>query len=244
MKECSKSIFRRLHNPNFVRYYFKGDGIDIGGKPDPLSLYAELFPNIRKVRTWDLEDGDAQKMAGVEDDSLDFVHSSHCLEHMSDPAEALQNWFRILKPGGYLVVTVPDEDLYEQGEFPSTYNSDHKWSFTMWKCKSWSKNSINLIDLLKELGAEADIRRLEIIDHVYRYDLPRYDQTLTPVSESSIEFVVRKRSKAELASGGLAPSTAQPGRELRIHLNQYRRDRASLREYNRDSPPFADDSEI
>lgn len=46
MKECSKSIARRLSSPNFMRRYFAGSGLYIGGKPDPLSLYVELFPLI------------------------------------------------------------------------------------------------------------------------------------------------------------------------------------------------------
>jgi hypothetical protein len=79
MKECSKSIQRRLFDSNFVRKYFVGTGIDIGGKPDPLCLYKELFPLMQDVKTWDWEDGDAQFLELVSDCSLDFVHSSHCL---------------------------------------------------------------------------------------------------------------------------------------------------------------------
>ena len=117
MKECSKSIQRRLADPNFSNRYFVGEGIDVGGKPDPLSMYAELFSRVTRVRTWDLEDGDAQQLAGVPDASCDFLHSSHCLEHLRDPHEGLRNWLRVVKPGGHLVLTVPDEDLYEQGVF-------------------------------------------------------------------------------------------------------------------------------
>ena len=144
MKECSKSITRRLASPNFLRRYFVGEGLDIGGRPDPLSLYVELFPLMRTARTWDLEDGDAQFLDGVEDQTYDFVHSSHCLEHMRDPHEGLRNWFRVLRPGGHLVVTAPDEDLYEQGAFPSTFNRDHKWTFTIHKPSSWSPKSVNI----------------------------------------------------------------------------------------------------
>ena len=65
MKECSKSINRRMSDPNFMNRYFAGDGIDIGGAPDPLFLYSELFPRLREVRTWDLGDGDATFMESV-----------------------------------------------------------------------------------------------------------------------------------------------------------------------------------
>ncbi|MEM5882481.1 MAG: hypothetical protein QXS69_03410 [Candidatus Aenigmatarchaeota archaeon] len=43
MKECIKSILRRLHDPNFITKYFVGHGIDVGGKPDPLVLYRSCF---------------------------------------------------------------------------------------------------------------------------------------------------------------------------------------------------------
>ena len=85
MKECSKSISRRLASPGFINNYFVGNGLDIGGKPDPLSRYRELFCQMKSVRTWDWEDGDAQYLSGVEDGEYDFVHSSHCLEHIVDP---------------------------------------------------------------------------------------------------------------------------------------------------------------
>ncbi|MFT6581929.1 MAG: SAM-dependent methyltransferase [Alphaproteobacteria bacterium] len=200
---------RRLNEPNFITRYFLGDGVDIGGAPDPLSMYAELFPMMRSVRVWDLKDGDAQNMAGVKDETYDFVHSSHCLEHIVDPEIGLRNWFRIIKPGGHLIVTVPDEDLYEQGIFPSTNNADHKWTFTIFKTNSWSNVSRNLVELLANLGGQADILKLELLHWTHRYALPRFDQTLTPVGEAGIEFVIRKRPPAEVIDGGRMPLEGQ-----------------------------------
>lgn len=240
MKECSKSIARRLHDPNFSNRYFVGDGIDIGGKPDPLVLYRELFPRMGAVRTWDWEDGDAQQLAGVPDASLDFVHSSHCLEHLVDPVAGLQSWFRVLRPGGHLVVTVPDEDLYEQGTFPSTFNRDHKWTFTIHKQQSWSGRSVNVLSLLQALGPEACVIKVELLISTYRFGLPRYDQTLTPVGECGIEFVVRKGGWGDRAR----TRTGQPEREVRLHLNQYRADLATLKGANVGRPPFTDDGDL
>ncbi|WP_449246862.1 methyltransferase domain-containing protein [Desulfarculus baarsii] len=202
MKECSKSIQRRLGDSNFLRRYFVGDGMDIGGKPDPLLLYMEFFPLIRSVRTWDWEDGDAQFLVGVEAGALDFVHSSHCLEHLADPFEGVQNWFRVVKDGGYLIITVPDEDLYELGVFPSTFSLDHKWTFTVFKMNSWSDRSINIFDLIQKLGGAADVIKVERLTATYRFDLPRFDQTLTPVGECGIELIIRKRPASEMEVGG------------------------------------------
>lgn len=245
MKECSKSISRRLQNPRFLTRYFVGAGIDIGGKPDPLALYLELFPLMERVRTWDLEDGDAQFLADVADNSLDFVHSSHCLEHLVDPHEGLRNWLRVVRPGGHVIVTVPDEDLYEQGTFPSSYNADHKWTFTIRKSRSWSGRSVNVVELLDSLGEDAEPVRIELLDSTYRYALPRYDQSQTPVAECGIEFVIRKRTAEEVAFGGRPPRTAPVAdREQRIHLNQYRDDRMTLKRANTSRPPFTNDDPL
>jgi SAM-dependent methyltransferase len=245
MKECSKSVQRRLTDSNFIRKYFVGDGIDIGGKPDPLILYKEMFPLIESVKTWDWEDGDAQFLEGVADSSLGFVHSSHCLEHLVDPAEGLCNWLRVVRDGGYLVVTVPDEDLYEQGKFPSTFNSDHKWTFTIFKSNSWSDQSINLLDLVRELGPYAEVVRIEQLSASYRFDLPRFDQTLTPVAECGIELVIRKRPATEVSDGGRWDRpTIQPEREIRLHLNQYKDDMLTMKSSNQGLPPFNNDYEV
>lgn len=245
MKECSKSIQRRLVDSNFLRRYFVGEGIDIGGMPDPLLMYQEFFPLMRGIKTWDWEDGDAQYLSSVGDETLDFVHSSHCLEHLVDPMVGLHNWLRVLKPGGFLVVTVPDEDLYEQGEFPSTFNCDHKWTFTIFKYNSWSDKSINLLDLVKNFGEIAELMKLELLTATHRFNLPRFDQTLTPVGECGIELVMRKRLSVKLdAATQRQQRNEQPVREVRLHLNQYLDDMLRMKNANKDLPPFQNDKPL
>ena len=244
MRELTKSIARRTTDSRFLRTFFVGEGIDIGGAPDPLSLYTDFFPLMKSVKVWDMPDGDAEFMESVLDESYDFVHSSHCLEHLHNPIEGIKNWFRILKPGGFLIVTVPEEDLYEQGTFPSTFNLDHKWTFTINKESSWSPRSINVLELLSGLGASADIRLIALEDRLYRYSLPRFDQTSTPISESAIEFIVRKRLPIETQSGGRALGTDQPPASLRVYYNQYGIDYVSMKTTNFGAPPFRDESDL
>jgi SAM-dependent methyltransferase len=199
MREQSKAAQRRFSDGAFHSRYFVGEGIDIGGKPDPLHQYCGFFARMNRVRVWDLADGDAQMMAGVADGAYDFVHSSHCLEHMRDVREALKHWIRIVKPGGFLVITVPDEDLYEQGRWPSQFNNDHKWSFTIHKNRSPMPCSINITDLLGDFSYAAEIERITLVRDFFRDALVgKMDQTLTPVTECSIEFILRKRQIPEV----------------------------------------------
>ena len=190
----SISILRRVHDARFATRYFRGDGIDVGGGIDSIALYQELFPGIRNCFVYDQQHGDAQLLANVRDASFDFLYSSHCLEHLRDPVEALRNWLRVVKPGGHLVVEVPDEDLYEQGHWPSRFNGDHKLTFTMAKERSWSPVSVNVLDLLRRFAGEAQVLSAQLLDQGFRYGLAgrNFDQTRTPSAECGIEFVLRK----------------------------------------------------
>jgi SAM-dependent methyltransferase len=190
--EMQKSVIRRLADSRFIREYFVGNGIDIGAGDDSLIKYREFFPLIKTLRSWDINDGDSQYLTNLDDCIFDFAVSSHCLEHMISPEIALNNWIRVIKPRGYLIITIPDEDLYEQGQWPSMYNSDHKFTFTINKDNSWSPTSINLLSLLDKFRKEISIKKIELLDNLYFKTLHGVDQTRYTFSESAIEIVLRK----------------------------------------------------
>jgi SAM-dependent methyltransferase len=150
-----------------------------------------MFPGLTSVRNWDQADGDAMLMLGVADDSFDCVASSHCLEHLYDPYKALDNWVRICRPGGYLVIVVPDFAQYEQGFWPSRFNADHKWSFSI----SGRATHANHVILLNELAlfSLVDVIKLELVERGYVYGVPAYDQSLSAACEPAIELILRKR---------------------------------------------------
>ncbi|MEL6376928.1 MAG: methyltransferase domain-containing protein [Pseudomonadota bacterium] len=53
---------------------------------------------------------DATDLSEFEDNSVDYIEHHHMLEHLSleDAPNALQEWYRVLKPGGFLVISCPD----------------------------------------------------------------------------------------------------------------------------------------
>ncbi len=205
MHETSKSIIRRSADSRFATRWLIGAGIDIGAGQDSIGNYGQLFPLMTSLRSWDLPDGDAMLMEGVPDESFDFVHSSHCLEHLVDPLLALGHWIRICKPGGHVVIMIPDEDMYEQGIFPSTFNDDHKWTFTTGKRESWSPRSINVMDLLTQYTHLVSVQKMEVLDACFLQGLVRFDQTVLVTGESAIEIVLRKRRPEEIARKGRYP---------------------------------------
>jgi SAM-dependent methyltransferase len=188
------SVQRRLFDSRFASRWFVGVGLDVGAGDDSLLLYAELFPRIINVIPFDEAQGDAQTLDNVEDDSFDFLYSSHCLEHVDDPFEAMTNWIRVVKPGGHLIVSVPDEDLYEQGTWPSRFNTTHKTTWTIDKEESWSPVSINVLDMVRRFRNDIMSLKIELIDHGHRPGLwgRGIDQTRMPIAECSIEIVLQK----------------------------------------------------
>lgn len=158
MTETSKTkrLWGELENK-----ILSGKGIDIGCGSDPVKS---------DVRRFDVQDGDANHITKYVCDKFDYVYSSHCLEHMHHPEQALSEWWKLVKPGGHLVFIVPDEDLYEQGYFPSVFNRDHKATFTISKDKSWSLRSYNILDLIQSLD-NSELIDIRLMDNDYKRKL-------------------------------------------------------------------------
>lgn len=186
--EASKALRRRQSNPLYYRA-FQGFGLDIGCGPDPLRRCD--WPGVARIITFDKEDGDAERLdEEFEEGEFDFIHASQCLEHMSEPYGAMARWLRVLRDGGFAVISVPDFDLYEQGFWPSRFNPDHKstWSID----RKPNEVGIWVLDFLQKFPVRTHL--LQLCDQGYDYDIKGRDQTYQhpAVAEAFIEFVVQK----------------------------------------------------
>ena len=200
--ETAKSNLRRRYDPLFGRI-FQGQGIDIGASDDNLARQ-NIFPGITSCESFDKSQGDANEILRYrEAASFDFVYSSHCLEHLHNPIKVLSDWLQLVRIGGHVVFVVPDEDLYEQGAWPSRFNGDHKHSFTIWKRRewpsSWCPNSINIVDLLNSVTVPFRVLRIALCDDRYDYSLKQVDQTaMTPGAEANIEVILQRLPSASI----------------------------------------------
>jgi SAM-dependent methyltransferase len=205
MHEASKALLRRVADQRFATRYFVGDGIDVGVRGDNLEGVLHAFPLISGCRHWYADAGDAAHLTSVADNSVDFVHAGHVLQRFSQPDTALGNWLRVLRPGGHLIVIVMDEDMYEQGVFPSTFDWSNRWTFTLDKPISWSPRSISLLRFLMSFSDRAQTIKVEQLDTTYNFGLSRSDQSASGISECAIEFIMRKWLPSEIDRQGRLP---------------------------------------
>lgn len=74
----------------------------------------ELRETYKDVASWPFVDveivDDAETLASVPDSSQDFVIANHVFEHMENPIGALENWLRVLRPGGVVYFAVPHRE--------------------------------------------------------------------------------------------------------------------------------------
>ena len=177
--ETSKARNRKIKE-DFFKQYCNGKGLDIGFWGDLVTEYSVGF---------DFEHGDAQMLKGVADVSFDFVYSSHTIEHLPDPSEAVKNWFRVLKPGGYLIIYLPHRDLYEKKkQLPSRFNPNHLNYFLI--DQDEGPNTIGIVPLIR--------RTLTGFEIIYANECNEghtiTDPSIHSDGEYSIEVVVMKKS--------------------------------------------------
>ena len=169
----------RRQREGFFDKYCKGNGLDIGYGGDPVA------PG---VTGWDYEHGDAQYLKGLDDEAFDFVYSSHLLEHLPDVETALTNWWRVLKPGGYLQLYLPHRDLYEKKKtLPSRFNYDHEHFFL--PDHDDLPDTIGIAPLVKRLFEDGDIIYCKTCDEGY----VNPGDELPSEGEFSIELVAHKQ---------------------------------------------------
>jgi predicted SAM-dependent methyltransferase len=71
----------------------------------------ELFPELGEVEFTAADhivDLNTERLSMIEDESQDFVVASHVLEHVANPLALLTDMYRVLRPGGTVIILLPD----------------------------------------------------------------------------------------------------------------------------------------
>src|SRR5665213_2692013 len=130
--------------------YVSGRGLEIGPGHQPFNL---RFPgvSVRYVDRWEpaqnaglfpelgddvffpepdiVSDLNVEGLSMVANESEDFVIASHVLEHLTDPVAQLADIHRVLRPGGIVLILLPDRrrtfDRARQGTTLEHLLADH-----------------------------------------------------------------------------------------------------------------------
>jgi SAM-dependent methyltransferase len=97
-----------------VPHYLHGNGVEIGAFKTPIPgiapVYVDRFGHYANEPTGAEYLGDACALP-FHTRSLDYVATSHVIEHVANPVAAFKEWCRVLKHDGIIYMVVPDRRL-------------------------------------------------------------------------------------------------------------------------------------
>jgi SAM-dependent methyltransferase len=155
-----------------VGSFVRGKVLDVGA--GSFDRYSEFFSADSYTRM-EIEAGPGIDVVGTvyaipfPDNSFDTLVSTQVFEHLARPTDAAQELFRVLKPGGYVVLTAPQaNELHEE---PHDYFRYTSYGLT----SLFTTAGFEVVKMLKRGGYHALIAQMRIrfaIDHYQLYSRP------------------------------------------------------------------------
>jgi SAM-dependent methyltransferase len=135
LKDLINGLLHRSFKRKIFPFFQNKTGIEIGG---PSKLFSSSLPlyriaenidgcNFSTCTVWEGSIGEGQKynyysgkkgyqyiseasdLKGIGSDKYDFLLASHCLEHCANSIKTVKEWLRVIKPGGCLLLVLPDK---------------------------------------------------------------------------------------------------------------------------------------
>lgn len=126
-------------------------GIDIS---EEAIKYAAEYYNGKNLT---YEVGDAEKLDGLQDNTFDVVISFETIEHLKNSDRYIAQIFRVLKPGGSLIISTPDRrlasSLYPLRGKPN--NPYHIHEFTHDQFLNFLGNKFHVVECLGQAYVES-----------------------------------------------------------------------------------------
>jgi SAM-dependent methyltransferase len=100
--------------------YCHGRGIEIGPGDNPYCDHQNTI-FVDKFQNGNIDVVSEADNLPFEDDSFDYLLSSHCLEHLPDTLKALHEWKRVVKKDGTIFLILPHcERTFDKGREKTT----------------------------------------------------------------------------------------------------------------------------
>jgi hypothetical protein len=201
MKPSHKIALRRAQDPAFLHVYFSGIGLDLSAGSYPDSGYARLFPAIEQLIAWNVNERDVVHMDDAPADVLDFVHSD-CLGRFSNPRQVLNRWLELIKPGGYLILTVPADSCSEEVAARVAVDRDQACTFTLRRtnaANAASLGSVNVFDLVNDTSLVATCERVCVLREFAEKREDGSGESQHEAAAYAMEIVLRKQNVPPLS---------------------------------------------
>ena len=136
----------------WLNRYCVGQGLDIGCGYQKISEEALGIDVLRTdprcvAEIW----ASAEDLSVLADAKWDYIVSCQTLEHLVNIKGTLSEWFRILKPGGKVAVSVPDAEKEERAVKDAHHTSAFTKQTLAWFFESAGFTIIE-IELMEEAG--------------------------------------------------------------------------------------------
>ncbi|MEQ8752648.1 MAG: methyltransferase domain-containing protein [Coleofasciculus sp. G1-WW12-02] len=127
--EASKGIssdpIYRTFEQTLIRLNLKGDLLDFGAGTGNLTRHIQALDRFHSITaidimprpveiddsvtwlSWDLNDS-----IDIPDQTFDVIVSAEVIEHLENPRAVTREWFRLLRPGGTLVFSTPNNESW------------------------------------------------------------------------------------------------------------------------------------
>lgn len=135
--------------------YCVGTGVDLGFGGDPITPAAICIDRDERSGARSHHDhpmpthivGDIWNLQWFQDGALDYIYSSHALEDAINTQAVLSEWMRVVRPGGLLVLFLPDQKTYEaycrkEGSSPNAAHVHADFSLEFVKSRLPEKSKI------------------------------------------------------------------------------------------------------
>ncbi len=180
---------------NFLSYkYILGQGIEIGALHNPLPVSKNVsvtyidrmsvnslrqhYPELKNQKLVNVDImSNGELLDGVKDMSQDFVISIHLIEHVENPLGAIENWLRVLKPGGIIYLAVPNKDNSFDKHRDITSNShilkDYEIGFEQSRKQHYKEWAVKVEGAMEEAINEKveSLMQMEYSIHFHVWDL-------------------------------------------------------------------------